>query len=172
MAERAIRTFANHLIAGMNIAHEDFPFYLWEELLQQSIIIINLLRASRIHPQLSAYHSMFGAFDFTKTPLAPLGIKVISLTPTQIRIKWAPHGKLGFYVGPAMNHYRFYNIYNPSTKQICTTDTLEYTEDNIFEVPHETMQEKLEQTMLILSKNIKETLIYGKNASKVGENKV
>ena len=109
-AERAIRTFSNHLIAGMNTAHEDFPFYLWEELLNQAIITINLLRASRIHPKLSSYHSMFGAFDFTKTPLAPPRIKVIALTPTQIRVKWAPHRKLGFYVGPAMNYYRCYNI--------------------------------------------------------------
>lgn len=110
-AERAIRTFTNHLIAGLSTAYEDFPVFLLEEILEQANITINLLRASRIYPHLSSYHSFFGPFDFTHTPLAPPGIRVIVLTPTQIRVKWMPHGKPGFYVGLAMNYYRCYKVY-------------------------------------------------------------
>ena len=78
LAERAIRSYKNHLIAGISSTHPSFPDYLWEDLILQSIITINLLRASRIHPHLSSYHSFFGKYDFTKTPIAPPGIKVIA----------------------------------------------------------------------------------------------
>ena len=98
--EREIRTFANHLIAGLKTAHEYCPFYLWEELLQQAIITVTLLQASILYQQYSSYHSFFDAFDFTKTPLALLGMKVIALISTQIRTKWEQYGS------PAMDHYR------------------------------------------------------------------
>ena len=63
-AERAIRTFKNHFIAGLSTTHPEFPLHLWEDLIEQAVITINLLRSSRIHPQLSAYHSLMGMFDY------------------------------------------------------------------------------------------------------------
>ena len=53
-AERAIRTFKNHLILGLCTVHPDFPLHHWEDLLPQAEITINLLQQSRIHPHLSA----------------------------------------------------------------------------------------------------------------------
>ena len=88
-----MRTFKHHFIAGLCEMHDDFPLYLWEDLLEQATITINLLRSSRQHPHLSAYHSLFGAFDFNRTPLAPPGIKIIALTPSTMRGAWEAHGK-------------------------------------------------------------------------------
>ena len=140
-AERAIRTAKNHLIPILSAAHVDFPLYLWCLLLQQADITPNLLRTSRIHPHLSAHHSLCGAFDFRKTPLAPPGIKVIAFNNVSTRESWAVHGKLGYYIGPAMNHYRCYQVYLPTSKRIITTDTLQCTEDNSFDTPYSSKED-------------------------------
>jgi hypothetical protein len=48
-AERAIRTFKNHFIAGLSSIDKDFPLHLWDQLLPQAILSVNLLRGSRLH---------------------------------------------------------------------------------------------------------------------------
>ena len=62
-AERAIRTFKNHLIAGLCSTHPDFPMKLWDRLIPQAEITLNLLRGSRMNPKLSAYAQIHGPFD-------------------------------------------------------------------------------------------------------------
>jgi hypothetical protein len=52
--ERAIRTFKEHFLAGLSSAEPYFPMHLWDRLLPQAEITLNLLRTSRLHPQLSA----------------------------------------------------------------------------------------------------------------------
>ena len=54
-AERAIRTFKNHFIAGLCSVHPDFPIQEWDRLLMQAEITLNLLRNARSNPRLSAY---------------------------------------------------------------------------------------------------------------------
>jgi hypothetical protein len=47
------------------------------------------------------------------------------------RKAWACHGLVGYYIGPAMNHYRNYkNSYIPETR-IRTTDTLEFFPEKV-----------------------------------------
>jgi hypothetical protein len=75
-AERAIRTFKNHFIAGLASTAPDFILHLWDRLLRQAIQTLNLLQTSRLHPQLSAYAHVHAIFDFNRTPLAPAGIKI------------------------------------------------------------------------------------------------
>jgi hypothetical protein len=72
---------------------------------------LNLLRGSRINPKLSAYAQLHGAFDYNKTPLAPPGTKVVIHEKPSIRQLHAPHGVDGYYVGPAMKHFRCYRVY-------------------------------------------------------------
>jgi hypothetical protein len=78
-AERDIQTFKNHFISGLCSTHPDFPLNLWDKLLPQATLTLNLLRPSPINPKLSAYAQIHGAFNFDKTPLAPPGIKVHTL---------------------------------------------------------------------------------------------
>ena len=95
-AERAIQTFKAHLIAGLSSCNPNFPLHLWDRLLPQATLTLNLLRPSRINPRLSAEAQLNGAFDFNRTPLAPPGTKVLIFeTPTQRRT-WAPHGVDGW----------------------------------------------------------------------------
>jgi hypothetical protein len=90
-AERAIRTFKNHFIAGLCSNDLDCPMNLWDRLLPQAIQTLNLLRTSRLHPQRSAYAHVHGRFDFNRTPLAPPGMKVLIHEKPSIRGTWAPH---------------------------------------------------------------------------------
>ena len=71
-AERAIRTFKNHLIAILHGCDKQFPAWLWRQIIPQVVMTLNMLRRSRINPKLSAYEQIFGVFDYNRTPLAPL----------------------------------------------------------------------------------------------------
>ena len=118
-AERAIRTFKDHFIAGLSSADENFPVRLWDRLLPQAEITLNLLRNSRTAPSKTAYEAVFGKkFDYNATPLAPPGCKVLVHEKPSQRASWAPHSVQGWYLGPAMEHYRCYRCYvNKSTKR-------------------------------------------------------
>ena len=76
-AEQAIQTWKNHFIVNLCGTYPDLPLELWDKIVPQCIMTLNLLRKSRINPKLSAYSQMEGAFYFNKTPLAPVGTKVI-----------------------------------------------------------------------------------------------
>jgi hypothetical protein len=49
-AERTIRTFQEHFKAGLATVDPDFPAHLWDRILPQTAITLNLLRTSRLHP--------------------------------------------------------------------------------------------------------------------------
>jgi hypothetical protein len=123
-AERAIRTFKNHFIAGLCSTNPDFPLNMWEKLLPQCLITLNLLRRSRINPQLSAQAHINGAFDFNRTPLAPPGTKVLIHEKPTSRGTWAPHAVEGWYLGPAQRHYQCYHVWAWATNSERIADTL------------------------------------------------
>ena len=77
-AERAIRTFKNHFIAILCGTDPAFPMTLWDNLIPQTLITLNLLRRSNLNPALSEYDQVYGAFDFKRTPLSPPGTKVMA----------------------------------------------------------------------------------------------
>lgn len=125
-AERAIQSFKNHFIAMLSGTDESFPLDAWDHLLPQCIVTLNLLRESRIQPALSAYAQIHGAFNFDRTPLAPAGCKIIIHDRPKDRPSWAKHGTAGFYVGPAMQHYRNYTCYMPTTRHTRWSNTVEF----------------------------------------------
>ena len=76
-AERSMQTFKNHFVAGLCSTNPEFPLHLWDRLVPQAEISLNLLRGSRLNPKLSAYAQMHGLYNFNKTPIAPPGIRVV-----------------------------------------------------------------------------------------------
>ena len=58
-ANIAIQTFKNHFIAGLCSVDKDFHLQLWDRLLQQATISLNLLIQSRTLPHISAYTHIF-----------------------------------------------------------------------------------------------------------------
>lgn len=125
-AERAIRTFKNHFIAGLSSVDPKFPLNLWDRLVEQCYITLNLLRGSRMNPKLSAYAQIEGEFSFNRTPIAPPGTRVVVHEKPSNRGSWDAHGVDGWYIGPALESYRCFKTYIWSTKAERITDTLEW----------------------------------------------
>ena len=125
-AERAIQTFKAHFITIRSGADPDFPPNCWDLLVDHAVLTLNLYRPSRINPKISAYTQIHGAFDFNKTPLAPGGCKVIVHDRIDDRGTWSEHGTRGFYISPALHHYRNYECYMPSTKAKRTSNTIKF----------------------------------------------
>jgi hypothetical protein len=129
-AEHAIRTFKEHFVAGLSSVEPSFPLHLWDRLLPQAEITLNLLRTSRLHPQLSAAAHFHGLVDYNKTAFSPPGCKIIAHEKPGKRRTWAPHGKHGYSLGPAMHHYRCQNVYISTTASERIVDTLEFFPHN------------------------------------------
>jgi hypothetical protein len=51
-AKQAIQTFKNHFITGLCPTDPSFPVYLWDELVPQALLTLNLLLTSRLNPGL------------------------------------------------------------------------------------------------------------------------
>ena len=123
-AERAIRTWKNHFISVLCTTNKDFPLNLWDELIEQGEITLNLMRSCRSDPTISAYEALRGIFDINKTPMAPAGTRVVIHVKPLARASWDTHGVDGFYIGPAMEHYRCYKCWSVPTAAIRITDTV------------------------------------------------
>jgi hypothetical protein len=118
-------TFKEHFVAGISSVDPAFPLHLWDRLLPQAEITLNLLRTSRLHPQLSATAHFHGLMDYNKTAFSPPGYKIIAHERRGKRRTWAPHGKHGYSLGPAMYHYRCQNVYISTTASEPIVDTIE-----------------------------------------------
>jgi hypothetical protein len=94
-AERSIRSFKDHLIAGLCSTDKSFPMHLWDRLFLQAAITLNMLRTSRINPKLSASTHIYGQYDFNRAPMAPPGTRIIAHETPNRRRTWAPHGQDG-----------------------------------------------------------------------------
>jgi hypothetical protein len=152
-AERAIRTFNEHFLAGISSVDPAFPLHLWDRLLPQAEITLNLLLTSRLHPQLYAAAHFHGLLDYNKTTFAPPGCKIIAHEKPGKRRTWAPHGQHGYSLGPAMHHYRYQNVYISATANERIMDTLEF-------FPHNYQMPQLSSTdrLLMVAKDMTDAL--------------
>jgi hypothetical protein len=129
VAERSIRTFKEHFVAGLYSVDPSFPMHLWDRLLPQAEITLNLPRTSRLHPNSAAAH-YHGLVDYNKTAFSPPGCKIITHEKPGKRRTWAPHGQHGYSLGHAMHHYRCQNVYISTTASERIVDTLEFFPHN------------------------------------------
>jgi hypothetical protein len=141
-AERAIGTFKEHFVAGLSSVDPSFPMHLWERLLPQAEITLNLLRTSRLRPQLSAAAHYHGLVDYNKTAFAPPGCKIIAHEKPGKRRTWAPHRQHGYSLGPAMHHYRCQNIYISTTASERIVESLEFFPHN-YQMPQLSSTDRL-----------------------------
>jgi hypothetical protein len=126
-AERAIRSFKDHLITVLCSTDKSFPMHLWDRILPQTVITLNMLRASRINPKLSAATYILGQYDFNRAPLAPPGTRIIAHETPERRITWATHGQDGWYIGPALEYYRCYMVYITKNRSSRVVETVDFS---------------------------------------------
>jgi hypothetical protein len=58
--------------------------------------------------------------------MAPPGTRVIAHDQPDQRSSWDPHGLDGYYLGPALDHYRCYQVHITETKGTQIVDTVKF----------------------------------------------
>jgi hypothetical protein len=122
--ERAIQRFNNNFISRICSVDPNFPLRLWDKILPQATITLNLLRQSRINPMMYDYAQLNCHYDFNRAPMARPGIRVIDHKKPDQRTRWAPHGADVWYIIPALDHYRYYRVHISDTISDRVVDTI------------------------------------------------
>ena len=146
VAEVAIRNFKAHFLSILAGVADDFPKNLWDRLLPQVEITVNLLRQSNATPTFSAYAHMCGPFDYNKMPLAPIGCNVQVHVKTDKRGTWAFHSVDGWYLSTSPEHYRTHKCHVKDTKSDRISDTVQFQHKNITNptvTPHDKLMKAL-----------------------------
>ena len=125
-AEVAIRNFKAHFLSILAGTDPDFQMQLWDRLLPQAKITLNLLRQANANPKLSAYAYLNGPFDYNKMPLAPMGSKVQIHEKTDNRGTWAYHSVDGWYLYTSSEHYHIHNCHVKATRSEQLSDTVQF----------------------------------------------
>ena len=130
-AEVAIRNFKAHFLSVRAGVADDFPPSLWDKLLPQTEITLNLLRQSNATPTISAYAHLNGPFDYNKMPLAPMGCNVQVHEKTDSRGTWSFHSVDGWYIDTSPEHYRTHRCHIKSTNSDRFSDTVDFQHKRI-----------------------------------------
>ena len=72
----------------------------WDSLLPQAVITLNLLRTSRLNPNLSAHALLNRLYDFNATPMAPPGSMLLVHEKPALCGTWAAYAVNAWYLGP------------------------------------------------------------------------
>jgi hypothetical protein len=67
--------------------------------------------------------------------MAPPGTRIIAHETPHMRRAWAPHGEDGWYIGPALEHYRCYTVYITKTRGERVVETVESPPPEKFKLP-------------------------------------
>ena len=127
--------------------HLEFSFSQWCKLVEQGKITLNLLRPSRLNTKLPAYAQVFDAVYYQKTPFPPPGMKVMAHVLPIDRCSFYTHTIKGFSVGVAMEHYRSFKLFIPSTGRVCISD-------NTIWLPHVSLKLTIPYKDKLLRSNI------------------
>jgi hypothetical protein len=155
LAERAIQTFKSHFKAILAGVANNFPMNLWERLLPQTVLTLNLLRQSNVAPAVSAYQYLNGPFDYNKMPLAPMGCAVQVHENRERRGTWAASSTDGWYLRTSPEHYRCHVIYCKNTRSERISDTVHFKHKYITE-PTLTPEDTIVKALNDLTQALKE----------------
>ena len=125
-AERAIQTFKAHFLAILAGVNPSFPKFLWDKLLPQTELTLNLLRQATVDPSQSAWENFNGPFNYDATPIGPLGCRILIHNKPSTRATWDFRSRDGFNIGYAPEHYRCFHLVDKLTKASVFSDTVEF----------------------------------------------
>jgi hypothetical protein len=114
--------------------------HLWDILLPEAVITLNMFITSKINPKLSASTHIDGQYDYNRSPMAPPGKILIAHETTSRRRTWAPYCQDGWYIGLALEHYICYTVYVNITRGERVVETVECFPEN-FKLPFSSTQE-------------------------------
>ena len=124
--ERAIRTFKAHFLAILAGIDKALPSSLWDTLLPQTELTLNLLRQATLAPEISAWEYYNGPINYDATPFRPIGCKfAIHNKPGPCKT-WDFCARDGFRISSALHHYCFHTVVDTTTKAVRISDTVEF----------------------------------------------
>jgi hypothetical protein len=99
---------------------------LWDRLLPQTVLTLNLLRQSNVVPTVSAYQYVHEAFDYNRMPLAPMGCAVQVHKSNERRGTWAASAIDGWYLQLSPKHYCCHIVYVKHTRSKRVSDSVHF----------------------------------------------
>ena len=117
----------NHFKTILVLTNPQFPMAQWDLLLDQACLTLNLLRAARCNPKISAYTYLYGNFNFSATPLDPPGTNIVAYSKPSVRTRWDANGEVGWCIRPAKEHYRCVNVFFSLTRTVHAVDTVNFS---------------------------------------------
>ncbi|KAL7490234.1 hypothetical protein ACHAW6_015984 [Cyclotella cf. meneghiniana] len=124
VAEKVIQMIKDHFIAILSRVALTFPMHLWDRLLPQAEMTLNLLRQSKVAPKVSACAYLNGPHDYNWMPLAPLGREVQVHDKPMRRKSWDPYSSNGWYIGTSSEHYYCFRVYHKESRAEQVPDTV------------------------------------------------
>ncbi len=118
-------------------------------------LTLNLLRQSALNPWISAWEYFQGPFDFNKTPLGPVGCRVLIHAKPVTRRSWDFRAKEGYYIGPALDLYCCFKPVKSATKSQVISDTVEFRHA-YRTIPSPSPEEKIIHGLHVMSGTLKD----------------
>ena len=109
----AIPNSKAHFLSFLASVADDFPKSLWDQLLPQAEITINLSLA--INASVSAYAHLSGPFNYNKIPLAPVGCAAQIHEKTDKCGTWSYHSGESCQLSTSPKNYHTHNCYVKAT---------------------------------------------------------
>ncbi len=130
-AEVAIHNFKAHFLSVLAGIANNFPPNLWDWLLPQTKITINLIQQFNTTPKVLAYAHLSRPFNYNKMPLAPMGCEAQVHEKTNKRGTWAYHLVNRWYLFTSPEHYPTHNCHIKHTKSKQLSDTVQFQHKRI-----------------------------------------
>ncbi len=130
-AKVAICNFQAHFLRVLAGIANNFPPSLWDRLLPQTEITINLIGQSNATPNVLAYAHLSGPFNYNKIPLAPMGCEAQVHEKTNKPGTWAYHSVDGWYLFTSPEHYCTHNCHIKHTRSKQLSDTVQFQHKRI-----------------------------------------
>jgi len=123
-AERAIQTFKSHFISILAGVDDKFPLSLWYHLLKPAELTLNILRQSRVTPNVSAFAHVHGNHNYMRKPFTPIGCTIQTHIKPNDRLSWDTRSEPGFNLGTSMEHHRCFRVYVTRTRATRISETV------------------------------------------------
>ena len=92
----------------------------------QATLTLNILRNYCFNPKFSSHASLYGILHYNKTPLAPLGTRVLFQYSTTNHRTWETRVTYGWYISPDLEYNRCVELYTLSTHSTIIAGTVEF----------------------------------------------
>ncbi len=135
---------------------DNFPMRLWDRLLPQTVLTLNLLLQSNLAPTVSAYQYVHGAFDYNRMSLGPMGCAVQIHVNNERRGTWAANLIDGWYLQPSPKYYHCHTVYVKNTRSKRVSDTVHFKHKYITQptlTPEDTIVKAIDDLMHALKES-------------------